>query len=424
VGAYQGETLNAESYCAQGETCHRQRDFDQAIACYTEALRLDPQRAEAYVGRGVSRRAKGDVDGAIADHSEAIRLNPRSVSAYVNRGIARRSKGDMDGAIVDYNEAIRLNPQDAVAYNNRGYTRYEKGDNAGAIADCNEAIRLNGRQAYFYHSRALPRAAMGDYAGAIADFQQTLQLMPNHPKAQFMRDKIAEWSQLAPKVTQSRIAASQNAPNAATAQGGGSQSVIRPIVPPPTFTLSPLAGSPQPGQADRSAGSDADIDRAFQALLARDQTSAARPRENDSNLVLGIVGGVVGAIAGAVVWGIFAAVTGIELGLIAIAIGFLVGYGVRFFGKGEDIRYGVIGAILAMIGCFAGNVLAILIIVGREDVSLARDLLAHPAVIGQIMGRSFSPIDALFYIIAVYEGYRFSWGTGSSNPVRQRAIKR
>ncbi len=416
--------MDAESLCTQGETYHKQRDFDQAIASYTEAIRLDPQRAGAYVGRGVSRRAKGDVDGAIADHSEAIRLDPRSVSAYVNRGIARRSKGDMDGAIADYTEAIRLNPRDAVAYNNRGYTRHEKGDNAGAIADCSEAIRLNGRQAYFYHSRALPRAATGDYAGAIADFQKTLQLMPGHPKAQFMRDKIAEWSQVAPKAAESRPTESQKASNATTAPANKNQPVIRPIAPPPTFTLSPLAGSQQPGQAERSTSSDADLDRAFQALLTRDQASAARRPDDNSNLVLGIIGGIVGAIAGAVVWAIFTAVTGIELGLIAIAIGFLVGYGVRFFGKGEDIRYGVIGAGLAMIGCFAGNVLAILIIVGREDVSLARDLLAHPATIGQIMARSFSPIDALFYIIAVYEGYRFSFSSDSGTPVRQRLGKR
>jgi Flp pilus assembly protein TadD len=401
--------LNAEAYRTQGEAYHKQRDFDRAIACYTEAIRLDPQQAEAYVGRGVSRRAKGDVDGAIADHSEAIRLNPRSASAYVNRGIARRSKGDMDGAIADYTEAIRLNPQDAVAYNNRGYTRYEKGDNAGAIADCDQAIRLNGRQAFFYHSRALPRAATGDTAGAIADFQQALQLMPNHPKAQFMRDKIAEWSQLAPATSRS-----QSQPVAPTAPGGKGQPAIRPIAPPPSFTLSPLAGPQQPAKAGRVPGSDADIDKAFDALLGREQARAARPPDSGSNLAFGIIGGIAGAIAGAAIWGVFTAVTGIESGLIAIAIGFLVGYGVRFFGKGEDVRYGVIGAVLALIGCFAGNILALLIIVGREDAGLASRLIANPAAIGRLMGNTFSPIDVLFYLIAVYEGYRFSMSGGSS----------
>jgi hypothetical protein len=33
---YKGEALNAEAYCTQGDTYHKQRDFDLAIACYAE----------------------------------------------------------------------------------------------------------------------------------------------------------------------------------------------------------------------------------------------------------------------------------------------------------------------------------------------------------------------------------------------------
>jgi hypothetical protein len=39
------------------------------------------------------------------------------------------------------------------------------------------------------------------------------------------------------------------------------------------------------------------------------------------------------------------------------------------------------------------------------------------------MARSFSPIDVLFDLIAVYEGYRFSFSSGGS-PVRQRVGRR
>ena len=65
----------------------------------------------AYYNRGIAWQAKGQLDEAIADYSEAIRLNPKFVRAYYNRGIAWNAKGESDKAIADYNEAIRLNPK-------------------------------------------------------------------------------------------------------------------------------------------------------------------------------------------------------------------------------------------------------------------------------------------------------------------------
>ena len=59
------------------------------------------------------------MDNAIADYSEAIRLQPDYAFAFNNRGVAHKAKGDYDGALQDYNEAIRLQPDYALALNNR-----------------------------------------------------------------------------------------------------------------------------------------------------------------------------------------------------------------------------------------------------------------------------------------------------------------
>ena len=78
------------------------------------------QSTHAYNNRGFARADKKEYDKAIADFSEAIRLDPKDATAYYNRGIAWAGKNEYDKAIADYSEAIRLDPKDASAYINRG----------------------------------------------------------------------------------------------------------------------------------------------------------------------------------------------------------------------------------------------------------------------------------------------------------------
>src|SRR5258708_5872736 len=107
------DSQSAEAYIDRGDTFADAGDFDNAIADYTEALRLNPQNTDAFNNRGLVYVDKGDLDNAIADYSEAIRLEPTFDIAYSNRGIAYRENSDFDNAMADFAEALRLNPQDA-----------------------------------------------------------------------------------------------------------------------------------------------------------------------------------------------------------------------------------------------------------------------------------------------------------------------
>jgi tetratricopeptide (TPR) repeat protein len=70
---------------------------------------LRPDLAEAYLGRGTEYYRKGDIDQAMADYTEAIRLSPNYAKAYYNRGGAYADTGDFDKSFAEYNEAARLN---------------------------------------------------------------------------------------------------------------------------------------------------------------------------------------------------------------------------------------------------------------------------------------------------------------------------
>ena len=131
----------------------------------------------------------------------------------------------------------------------------------------------------------------------------------------------------------------------------------------------------------------------------------------DQNLSFGIVGGIVGAAIGATIWAIITAVTNFQIGWMAVGVGILVGYAVRISGKGLDKTFGVVGAVLSILGCVVGNLLTACIIISTHQHIPVLQLLSrlNPEIVIEIMKATFNPMDLLFYAIAVYEGYRFSF---------------
>ena len=79
---------------------------------------------------------------AIADYDEAIRLNPQEAKPYHNRGNAEAGLDCYDAAIADYDEAILMDPDFAEAYISRGLVRSELACKDQARKDCQTALKL------------------------------------------------------------------------------------------------------------------------------------------------------------------------------------------------------------------------------------------------------------------------------------------
>lgn len=174
---------DAKIYNDRGLSYYYQNDYDQAIANYTEAIRLNPQFVEAYNNRGLAYIDKGNYDRAIPDLDQALKLNPNFMPAHFNRGKAYSGKGEYDTAMASYNEAIRVNPGYADSYNNRGVIYYNKKEYDRAIADYNEAIRLDSHHVNAHTNRGNSYQMKGDYDRAIADYNEAIRLNPNHAMA-------------------------------------------------------------------------------------------------------------------------------------------------------------------------------------------------------------------------------------------------
>ncbi len=139
-----------------------------------------PRVALHYFARGFTYYKQEQYDEALADYSEAIRLNPEYATAFSNRGLTYDELEQYDEALADYSEAIRLNPEDATAFSNRGNTYYKQEQYDEALADYSEAIRLNPEDATAFYNTACVYALQNKIVAALPPLRRTLELNPSH----------------------------------------------------------------------------------------------------------------------------------------------------------------------------------------------------------------------------------------------------
>ena len=155
-------------------------------------------------------------------------------------------------------------------------------------------------------------------------------------------------------------------------------------------------------------------------LLPTENTTTVNPEKlttyieelrNQQNLPLAIISGIFAAIIGGIIWAVITVATEYQIGYMAIGVGFLVGFSVRYFGKGIDTIFGIVGALLALLGCLLGNLLSTIGFAFKdaEESFLEIIPLINYNLLPEIMVETFSPMDVLFYAIAIYQGYKFSF---------------
>jgi hypothetical protein len=127
------------------------------------------------------------------------------------------------------------------------------------------------------------------------------------------------------------------------------------------------------------------------------------------NLPIAVIAGLVAALVSAGIWAGITIATGYQIGWMAVGVGIVVGLAVRA-GKGVDPIFRWIGAGLALVGCILGNFFTFVGFVAKEfQVGVFEALQGIDyALVPSAMMEMSSPIDLLFYAIAIYEGHKFA----------------
>jgi len=137
------------------------------VAKYGVSEDKAPQTAGTFLDRGITFAKEGKYEEALASFNEAIRLDPNMAAAYFNRGLIFMRKTGVMYALTYY---IEKSP-----------AGYNEADIEKALTDFNEAIRLDTNGDFVYFCRAEIYGNKRDYAKAIADMTQAFRLSPRPP---------------------------------------------------------------------------------------------------------------------------------------------------------------------------------------------------------------------------------------------------
>lgn len=177
----------AEKLIREGHDKRHKKNYQGAIALYTEAIKLKPDAYMYYGYRGGAYLIIKEYDKAIDDFSKQIELDANIFKGYQNRARAYFEKKDYDNAINDFNKLIDFKHGyfapgflNATTFRELADCYAAKGNYNKALECCDKAIEMvdkfpreAGRGNF---KRAVIYEQMGNYDRALADYTEAIKL--------------------------------------------------------------------------------------------------------------------------------------------------------------------------------------------------------------------------------------------------------
>jgi protein O-mannosyl-transferase len=179
-------TKNPDAWIAQnnlGILLGNQGRSAEAIARYTEALRLKPDYAEAHNNLGFALSQMGKTDEAIQQYAEALRSDPDDVGARNNLGNALMQMGMLNEASKQYEAALRTKPDYADAHNNFGTLLLRMGRIPEAIQQWEEALQIQPDYPEAHNNLGVALARLGRQTAAMKHWEQAIRINPEYADA-------------------------------------------------------------------------------------------------------------------------------------------------------------------------------------------------------------------------------------------------
>lgn len=164
---------------------------------------------------------------------------------------------------------------------------------------------------------------------------------------------------------------------------------------------------------DRVAAGDRLFCASCHERLRLELATAVQAMSEDINYVNATIGALLGAAVGVAAWWGFTATTKWSIGLIAIGLGWAVGWGtVRFAGGKRSRELQVLSAGVAVAGWIAASYLVNMTFLNRGFAAQGEGfrLAFPPASIEQavaVISAGFGVMDVVFLAIMVWEAWKF-----------------
>jgi len=166
-------------------------EYDQAVAEYEAAMRLNPNVAAPLVNMSLLHSREGHADKAEEALRKALKIDPRSAPAQFNLGLLLAETDHMEEAEACLRKALELDPIMAQAAYNLGVMLVKQGREEG-LEFCTKAWLLVPSEPKYGYTLAFFQVQSGDEDGAIATLTAMLDRAVAYADAYMLLGSIHE----------------------------------------------------------------------------------------------------------------------------------------------------------------------------------------------------------------------------------------
>jgi len=153
--------------------------IEQAVSHFRQALQLDPDLVTAHRALATMMQSKGNLDEALFHLRRAVELDPGSAEGHSKLGLALQSRGNVDEAIDHLRQAIRINPEEPTTHIQLGRALRSQAKIQEAMDHFRQAVKFDPDAVAAHNLLALSLASLGQLEEAVPHFREMLRLEPD-----------------------------------------------------------------------------------------------------------------------------------------------------------------------------------------------------------------------------------------------------
>lgn len=181
--------LKFQAYMLRADIYQMLDKHREALADFSEALKLDPTSFMALYQKANEEYALGDYSAAKSDYTRLRSTNPRSVEALTGLARVAVKENDLARASEYMDGAVEMMSADSDIYIRRASVRRMQGNNTGAVEDLLMAISIDNNTRAF---QELIDMANVDYPAVISAISTSISYAPQQGMLYYIRGFIAQ----------------------------------------------------------------------------------------------------------------------------------------------------------------------------------------------------------------------------------------
>lgn len=170
---------NAELWFQKGRAYYYNKDYNNAIESFVQAIKIDSNFPYAYNALGSTYNSQRNYAKSIENFNRAIEIDPSFFKPYNGLGNAFTGLGNYEKAIQYFSKAIELDPNSAFGYNGLGNAYYYLKNYEKAIENYNKAIEIDLFLALPHIGKAFVYQSTDKDEKAIDEYNKYIELNQN-----------------------------------------------------------------------------------------------------------------------------------------------------------------------------------------------------------------------------------------------------